>query len=42
VLRQLAADGFDGWLCVDEESTASLDQGFRVSRAWLDQHLPAT
>jgi inosose dehydratase len=41
VLRQLAADGFDGWLCVDEESTASLDQGFRVSRAWLDQHLPA-
>ncbi len=41
ILRQLAADDFDGWLCVDEESTASLDQGFRVSRAWLDQHLPA-
>lgn len=41
ILRQLAAGGFDGWLCVDEESTASLDEGFRVSRAWLDQHLPA-
>ena len=41
VLRQLAAADFDGWLCVDEESAASLDQGFRVSRIWLDQHLPA-
>jgi sugar phosphate isomerase/epimerase len=41
ILRQLAADGFDGWLCVDEESSASLDEGFRISRAWLDQHLPA-
>ncbi len=41
ILRQLAADDFEGWLCVDEESSASLDEGFRVSRAWLDHHLPA-
>lgn len=41
-LDRLAADGFDGWLCVDEESTASLDDGFRVSKAWLDRHLPAS
>ena len=27
--------GYSGWLCVDEESPASLAQGFEVSRAYL-------
>ncbi len=41
ILRQLDANGFEGWLCIDEESTATLDEGLRTSRLWLDAHLPA-
>lgn len=36
-LTALDAAGYDGWLCVDEESDASLSDGFRVSRAWLER-----
>ncbi|KAA9106601.1 sugar phosphate isomerase/epimerase family protein [Microbacterium rhizomatis] len=39
ILAALADIGFDGWLCIDEESTASLDDGLRISHAWLDKHL---
>lgn len=43
ILAALAEVGYDGWLCVDEESTASLEDGLTISRAWLDQHLaPST
>ncbi len=38
ILDALDAAGYDGWICVDEESDASLDDGLRVSRAWLDSH----
>jgi len=40
ILAALAEVGFDGWLCIDEESDASLAEGLDVSRAWLDAHLP--
>lgn len=39
VIGQLRRQGFDEWLCIDEESTASLEYGLRASRAWLDTHL---
>lgn len=39
ILAALADIGFDGWLCIDEESDASLADGLRVSREWLDEHL---
>ncbi len=39
VVTALQDVGYTGWLCVDEESTASLEDGFRVSKAWLDAHL---
>lgn len=38
LLSVLDDRGYDGWLCVDEESSASLDDGFRVSRDWLEAH----
>ena len=37
-LEALSRAGYEGWLCVDEESSASLDEGFRRSREWLDVH----
>jgi len=40
ILAALADVGFDGWLCIDEESDASLTDGLSVSRTWLDSHLP--
>lgn len=36
VLHALDRVGYDGWLCIDEESTADLTEGLRASRAWLD------
>ena len=36
VLDALDRAGYDGWLCIDEESSASLADGFRASREWLD------
>ena len=39
ILRVLDEAGFDGWLCVDEESAADLETGLSRSRAWLDAHL---
>jgi len=42
ILAALHEVGYDGWLCIDEESDASLADGLRVSRTWLDQHLPST
>lgn len=42
ILAALHEVGYSGWLCIDEESDASLADGLRVSRAWLDQHLPST
>lgn len=42
VVDQLSQQGYEGWLCVDEESDASVEHGLAVSRAWLDTHLPAT
>jgi sugar phosphate isomerase/epimerase len=39
ILAALADTGFDGWLCIDEESDASLADGLSVSRKWLDTHL---
>lgn len=38
-LAALTEAGYDGWLCVDEESTADLPTGLTVSREWLDSHL---
>ena len=38
VRREIARAGYEGWLCVDEESSATLDEGFRRSREWLDAH----
>jgi sugar phosphate isomerase/epimerase len=40
ILAALADVGYDGWLCIDEESDAPLATGLRASRAWLDDHLP--
>lgn len=39
ILAALSDVGYDGWLCIDEESDASLKDGLTISRAWLDQHL---
>jgi inosose dehydratase len=39
ILDQLRAQGFDEWLCVDEESEATLQSGLSRSRSWLDAHL---
>jgi len=39
ILSTLSNVGYDGWLCVDEESDASLTDGLTKSRAWLDTHL---
>ncbi|NQX25839.1 sugar phosphate isomerase/epimerase [Microbacteriaceae bacterium VKM Ac-2854] len=36
VLDALDRVGYEGWLCVDEESDASLSEGLRRSAAWLD------
>ncbi|GAA1980192.1 sugar phosphate isomerase/epimerase [Microbacterium pumilum] len=36
VLTALDRAGYDGWLCIDEESSASLPDGFRMSREWLE------
>lgn len=38
ILTALDESGYQGWLCVDEESTATLDDGFRLSRAWLESN----
>jgi len=38
ILTALDETGYAGWLCVDEESDATLDAGFRLSREWLDAH----
>lgn len=40
VLDQLARQAYEGWLCIDEESSAPLEHGLTASRAWLDAHLP--
>lgn len=40
ILTALAEVGYDGWLCIDEESDASLATGLSASRAWLEDHLP--
>lgn len=42
ILAALADVGYDGWLCIDEESDASLDDGLRVSKTWIDEHLATT
>jgi sugar phosphate isomerase/epimerase len=39
ILTALRESQYDGWLCVDEESDASLATGLEVSRDWLDRHL---
>ena len=39
ILAALVETGYDGWLCVDEESSADLRTGLTVSRDWLDEHL---
>lgn len=36
ILDALDRAGYDGWLCVDEESDATLEEGLRASREWLD------
>jgi len=41
ILTALAVAGYGGWICVDEESDASLANGLRLSREWMDAHLPA-
>lgn len=38
VLAALDRVGYTGWLCVDEESTATLPEGLRRSAEWLDAH----
>ncbi|KQQ05895.1 MULTISPECIES: sugar phosphate isomerase/epimerase family protein [unclassified Rathayibacter] len=35
VLDALDRADYSGWICVDEESTASLEDGLRESRGWL-------
>jgi len=40
ILSMLSKVGYDGWLCVDEESDASLMDGLTKSRTWIDAHLP--
>ena len=38
ILTAFDETGYTGWLCVDEESSASLDDGFRLSREWLERN----
>jgi sugar phosphate isomerase/epimerase len=38
VLDALDRAGYEGWLAVDEESTATLEEGLRRSAQWLDEH----
>jgi inosose dehydratase len=38
VLDGLDRVGYTGWICVDEESSATLDEGLERSRDWLDSH----
>lgn len=40
ILRQLDASGYDGWLCIDEETTTPVQAGLSASRKWLDVHRP--
>jgi inosose dehydratase len=40
VLDALSRAGYDGWICVDEESSATLDEGLGHSQRWLDAHVP--
>ncbi len=40
ILAALDEIGYDSWLCIDEESDASLEDGLQVSARWLDTHLP--
>jgi sugar phosphate isomerase/epimerase len=42
ILETLEEIGYDGWLCVDEESAADLLTGFRTSKRWLDVNQTAT
>ena len=35
IIDTLDSIGYAGWLCVDEESSATLSEGFDVSRNWL-------
>lgn len=39
ILTALRDTGYDGWLCIDEESSADLATGLSASSGWLDQHL---
>lgn len=39
VVDQLRRQGYGGWLCIDEESSATVKHGLTASRAWLDAHL---
>lgn len=36
ILAALERSSYDGWLCVDEESEATVTEGMRASAAWLD------
>lgn len=36
ILMALERSGYDGWLCVDEESEASIAEGLTASAAWLE------
>ncbi|GAB3398760.1 hypothetical protein GCM10027568_36220 [Humibacter soli] len=38
ILGALRTAGYDGWICVDEESTTSLGDGLRLSREWMTAH----
>jgi inosose dehydratase len=38
ILDSLEGSRYEGWLCVDDESSADLATGFRASREWLDRH----
>jgi len=42
ILSELRRQDYRSWLCVDEESDATLEEGLASSRAWLDEHLPAS
>jgi inosose dehydratase len=39
IMAALGDIGYRGWLCVDEESPASLAEGLRASRDYLREHL---
>ena len=38
ILGALRDVGYDGWICIDEESPASLADGLRLSREWMSAH----